>query len=99
MNSHNLADSESNRDLDHHRKVYTLTEHIDQLLQTKTPTQNFLNSPMEGSSQKGIQMNEPVPSPFDTATYLANAGPGRRIVQLKPKRVFFSQGNPADSVF
>ena len=24
---------------------------------------------------------------------------GRRIVQLKPKETFFSQGNPADSVF
>jgi CRP/FNR family transcriptional regulator, cyclic AMP receptor protein len=30
---------------------------------------------------------------------LANAGLGRRIVQFKPKRVFFSQGSPADCVF
>lgn len=36
---------------------------------------------------------------FDPATFLANAGLGRRIVQLKPKTAFFSQGNPADSVF
>jgi CRP/FNR family transcriptional regulator, cyclic AMP receptor protein len=36
---------------------------------------------------------------FDVAAFLANAGLGRRIVQLKPKQVFFSQGNPADSVF
>jgi len=36
---------------------------------------------------------------FDPAAFLANAGLGRRIVQLKPKRVFFSQGSPADSVF
>jgi CRP/FNR family transcriptional regulator, cyclic AMP receptor protein len=36
---------------------------------------------------------------FDPATFLANAGLGRRIVQLKPKTDFFSQGNPADSVF
>lgn len=36
---------------------------------------------------------------FDPAAFLANAGLGRRIVQVKPKRVFFSQGNPADSIF
>jgi CRP/FNR family cyclic AMP-dependent transcriptional regulator len=36
---------------------------------------------------------------FSVATFLANAGLGRRIVQLKAKQVFFSQGNPADSVF
>jgi CRP/FNR family cyclic AMP-dependent transcriptional regulator len=36
---------------------------------------------------------------FDPATFLANAGLGRRIVQLKPKTVFFAQGMPADSVF
>jgi len=36
---------------------------------------------------------------FDVAAFLANAGLGRRVVQLKPKQVFFSQGNPADSVF
>jgi CRP-like cAMP-binding protein len=36
---------------------------------------------------------------FDTAAFLANAGLGRRIVQLKPKQTFFSQGDPADSIF
>jgi CRP/FNR family transcriptional regulator, cyclic AMP receptor protein len=36
---------------------------------------------------------------FDVSVFLANAGLGRRIVQLKPKQVFFSQGNPAESVF
>ena len=36
---------------------------------------------------------------FDAATFLANAGLGRRIVQFKPKQVFFSQGNTADSIF
>jgi len=36
---------------------------------------------------------------FDPATFLANAGLGRKIVQLKPNRVFFSQGNPADAVY
>jgi CRP/FNR family transcriptional regulator, cyclic AMP receptor protein len=36
---------------------------------------------------------------FDIAAYLANAGPGRRIVQLDRDEVFFSQGTPADCVF
>jgi CRP/FNR family cyclic AMP-dependent transcriptional regulator len=36
---------------------------------------------------------------FDTADFLAKAGLGRRIVNLKPKQVFFSQGSPSDSVF
>jgi len=36
---------------------------------------------------------------FDLAAFLVTAGVGRRIVQLKPKQVFFSQGSPADSVF
>jgi CRP/FNR family cyclic AMP-dependent transcriptional regulator len=38
-------------------------------------------------------------STFDTAAFLANVGVGRRIVQLAPKQEFFSQGDPADSVF
>jgi CRP/FNR family transcriptional regulator, cyclic AMP receptor protein len=36
---------------------------------------------------------------FEAATFLANAGLGRQIVQLKPKSAFFSQGGPADSIF
>jgi CRP-like cAMP-binding protein len=36
---------------------------------------------------------------FDLAAFLATAGVGRRIVQLKPKEIFFSQGSPADSIF
>ena len=37
--------------------------------------------------------------PFDPAVFLANAGLGRRIVKVKAKGVFFSQGNTADHVF
>ena len=29
---------------------------------------------------------------FDLATFLEKAGVGRRLVHLKPKQVFFSQG-------
>src|SRR6202453_3359579 len=36
---------------------------------------------------------------FDAVAFLAKAGLGRSIVQLKPKSAFFSQGTPADSVF
>jgi len=36
---------------------------------------------------------------FDATAFLNKAGPGRRIVQLKPKEAFFSQGNRADSIF
>jgi CRP-like cAMP-binding protein len=36
---------------------------------------------------------------FDPAVFLAHAGLGRRIIEVKPKQTFFSQGDPADSVF
>jgi len=38
-------------------------------------------------------------SGFDTTAFLAHAGLGRRIIQFAPKDPFFSQGDPADSVF
>ncbi len=44
-------------------------------------------------------MNGPRIITFDPATFLAKAGLGRRIVIVKPKDVFFTQGSPADSVF
>ena len=39
------------------------------------------------------------PHEFNPATLLANAGLCRRIVTLKPRARFFSQGDPADCVF
>jgi CRP-like cAMP-binding protein len=36
---------------------------------------------------------------FDVAAFLASADLGRRIVRLAPKQRFFTQGEPADSVF
>jgi CRP-like cAMP-binding protein len=36
---------------------------------------------------------------FDVASFLTQAGLGRRVVHLKAKGVFFSQGSQADSVF
>jgi CRP-like cAMP-binding protein len=43
-----------------------------------------------------MQLSQPA---FDAAAFLANAGLGRRIVELGPRETFFSQGDPADSVF
>jgi CRP/FNR family transcriptional regulator, cyclic AMP receptor protein len=36
---------------------------------------------------------------FNVAAFLTSAGLGRRIVQIPPKHPFYSQGDPADSVF
>jgi CRP/FNR family transcriptional regulator, cyclic AMP receptor protein len=36
---------------------------------------------------------------FDTAAFLMSAGLGRKLVDLAPGETFFSQGDPADSVF
>jgi CRP/FNR family cyclic AMP-dependent transcriptional regulator len=46
-----------------------------------------------------LQMIELGKPQFDTASFLARAGIGRRIIQLAPKQVFYTQGDPADSVF
>jgi CRP/FNR family cyclic AMP-dependent transcriptional regulator len=43
-----------------------------------------------------IELHKPT---FSVASFLANAGLGRRIVQISPKRTFFLQGDVADSVF
>jgi CRP/FNR family transcriptional regulator, cyclic AMP receptor protein len=37
--------------------------------------------------------------PFNIDTYLASAGPGRKIIRLKAKQVFSSQGDRADCLF
>lgn len=44
-------------------------------------------------------MTAAAPSAFDLAAFLASAGLGRRLVELKPNQTFFSQGDPADAVF
>jgi len=36
---------------------------------------------------------------FDAAAFLASAGLGRTIMRFEPKETFYSQGDPADSVF
>ena len=44
-------------------------------------------------------MVEPEKPGFDTNAFLAHAGLGRRIIQFASKDSFFSQGDPADSIF
>jgi CRP-like cAMP-binding protein len=44
-------------------------------------------------------MVELVKPAFDAAAFLARAGLGRRTFQLAAKQRFFSQGDPADSIF
>ena len=44
-------------------------------------------------------MNHEAKNGFDAADYLACEGKGRKIVHLKAKDHFFSQGGPSDSVF
>lgn len=44
-------------------------------------------------------MTEPKPAVFDVNAFLATAGIGRKIIQIKPKRPSFTQGSVADSIF
>ncbi|MGA1984433.1 MAG: Crp/Fnr family transcriptional regulator [Acidobacteriaceae bacterium] len=44
-------------------------------------------------------MVEPEKTAFDAAAFLMSAGLGRKIVHFAPKQPFFSQGDPADSIF
>ncbi|MFZ0304109.1 MAG: Crp/Fnr family transcriptional regulator [Terracidiphilus sp.] len=44
-------------------------------------------------------MKKKIKPQFDCAAFLANAGLGRTIVELKPKQTFFCQGDNADTVF
>ena len=44
-------------------------------------------------------MHDTLKLSFDPAAFLASAGLGRRIVQLKPKKVFFAQGGSCETIF
>lgn len=45
-------------------------------------------------------MIEPVTTePFNSAKFLSTAGIGRRVINLRKKSIFFSQGSSADSIF
>jgi CRP/FNR family cyclic AMP-dependent transcriptional regulator len=49
--------------------------------------------------QRGSILTSVISIPFDSAAFLANAGLGRRIIELKPRETFFCQGDTADSVY
>jgi CRP/FNR family transcriptional regulator, cyclic AMP receptor protein len=49
--------------------------------------------------QRGSTLMSKRVTKFNSATFLANAGLGRTIIELKPKQTFFCQGDTADSVF
>jgi len=46
-----------------------------------------------------ILKNRDAQGTFDSAVFLANAGLGRKIVQLEPGDLFFSQGDSTNAVF
>jgi CRP-like cAMP-binding protein len=50
---------------------------------------------IEGGS---MSMNDTNNSKFDPVTFLSHAGLGRRIIEVKSKQAFFTQGDPADFV-
>ena len=56
-------------------------------------------NPQEPFLEGGSLMVELDKNGFDIAALLATAGLGRRVIQLQSKDTFFSQGDPADSVF
>jgi CRP-like cAMP-binding protein len=55
--------------------------------------------PFMPRNTRGSAMTDLSAIEFDVQSFLKTAGIGRKIVQLKAKQPFFSQGNPADSVF
>src|SRR5665213_562214 len=52
-----------------------------------------------GPLMRACSMTKLKSAAFDPAAFLAHAGLGRRIVQIKAKHAFFSQGGAADCVF
>jgi CRP/FNR family transcriptional regulator, cyclic AMP receptor protein len=53
----------------------------------------------ERTRKEAILMAEQENDTFDPTAFLAHAGLGRRIVQLKAGEAFFSQGSAADAIF
>jgi CRP-like cAMP-binding protein len=44
-------------------------------------------------------MTDVKPAGFDLESFLSRAGRGRTILEVEPKRCFYTQGSPADSIF
>ena len=56
-------------------------------------------SSLTNDRNESLDMTERKDDTFDLSAFLANAGLGRRIVHLRAKETFFSQGGAADSIF
>jgi CRP/FNR family cyclic AMP-dependent transcriptional regulator len=57
------------------------------------------SSTQANGTRRGSTLKSNDGQTFDAANFLANAGLGRTIVELKPKETFFCQGDPAESVY
>src|ERR1035438_9385593 len=69
---------------------------LPQALSGRIPS-NFL--PCRPHPERTIQVSGVRSMTFDLATFLENAGVGRKVVHRPPKQDFFLQGSPADSIF
>src|SRR6185437_12668919 len=49
--------------------------------------------------KEALSMKSSTATPFNPEAFLNSSGLGRRIIELKPNEHFFTQGDPADSVF
>ena len=65
----------------------------------KRPRTRWITARPDRFREGTIRVVEPKETAFDTAAFLEKAGLGRKIVELKPRGAFFSQGCPADSIF
>jgi CRP/FNR family cyclic AMP-dependent transcriptional regulator len=54
---------------------------------------------ISGIGGEDILMDAAAKKPFDPIVFLATEGAGRKVIRLKAKQVFFSQGSAAGSVF
>jgi CRP/FNR family cyclic AMP-dependent transcriptional regulator len=63
------------------------------------PTKHTMDYHSRQHQGKGLTMNDVKMIAFDPLVFLAEAGLGRRIVRLRAKQPFFTQGSPADCVF
>ena len=65
---------------------------VTRALYGKVPTQ-------DSGGERRIRVADLKQERFDPAVFLAQAGLGRKVAQLKPKQAFFSQGDTADCVY
>ena len=60
---------------------------------------HLLRSGEDRNLKEATQMAEPKVLEFDNVVFLASAGRGRRIVHIRPRLPFFSQGGDAEAIF